>query len=193
MSAPPVTTLDAFHAAVLQRLASVYGERIATYAPYDPAQLLDPQQPLVTPALYLQIEGIEPHDTDTRKPQRGRCPLRLALALHLILSTQTQGDLQVALDVLASSLLVLLRAADPDPRLAAYPGERWGLGAAAAAPEQLAALPADWQPGLNGYDSRVVRWEQVLQLSADPVAVLGEPDPEPAPDPDEPEPEPEGE
>jgi hypothetical protein len=184
MSTPTLTlTLDDYYAGVLGTLQSTFGERIATYAPFDPATMLDPNAVLNTPALCLQIEAMEADDDTARKRVRGRCATRLAAAVHVILSTRT-ARLQVALDVLTSAVHVLIQQPDDDPRLAAHPGARWGLGAAVTPAERVAAQPAEWQPGLNGFDSRIVRFEQVVYLPDDPLACLAEPAPEPDPEPD---------
>jgi hypothetical protein len=185
MSSAQTTTLDAYHAALVGAVRATFGARFATVGPFDPAELLDLERPLNTPALYLQIEASDLEDPETRQPLRGRVAHTLAVALHVMLSTRTAGDLQVALDVLASAVANLVRASDPDSRLAGRPGNRWGLGTAAGAPTRIGIMPADWQSGLNGYDSRIVRFEQVCYLPEDPLACLAEPAPDPIPPGDE--------
>jgi hypothetical protein len=173
MSICVTTTIDALYAAILGTLRGTYGARIATYAPYDPLTLLDPEAALNTPALYLEIEeqgtdaGTEP------KALRERTATRLTFSLHAVLSIRTH-DIQIALDVLASSLLVLIRQPDADSRLGARPGARWGLGPAVTPAESVIVLQTDWQPGLNGFGARAVRWEQTIYLPDDPLACLNE-------------------
>lgn len=186
MSAPVTTTLDAYHAAVIETLRDTFGDRIQTYGPYDPTELLDNTRPLNTPALYLQLETTDLITLPDGMPLRAHVPARISPVIHVVLSTRTAGDLQVALDVLASAVAVLVSKAGADDRQAAAPGNRWGLGAAVTAPEGIAAIPAEWRPGANGYDSRAVRFEQTLYLPNDPIACLAEP----APAPVEPDPEP---
>ena len=180
---PATTTLDAYHAAVVESMRATFGARIATYGAYDPAELIDPTQPLNTPALYLQIEASDLDDPPDRQPLRGRVVSRQSAAVHVILSTRTDGDLQVALDVLASAVGVLICRPDTQSHAAAKAGNRWGLGDAVSSPERISTQPAGWKPGLNGYDSRVVRFEQVAYLPNDPIACLAEPPAEPDPDP----------
>jgi hypothetical protein len=191
MTGPTLTTtLDAWYAGVLGTCQDTFGARVQTYAPFDPATMLDPAAVLNTPALCLQVEAMEADEDTARKGVRDRAATRIAAAVHVILSTRTD-NLQVALDVLASAVHVLIRQPDADSRLGAHPGARWGLGPAATPAERVSAQPADWQPGLNGYDSRVIRFEQIVYLPDDPLACLAEPAPETDPDADpEPDPEP---
>jgi hypothetical protein len=172
--APPVvTTLDRLYGAILATLRATYGARFVTYAPYDPATLLDPATTLSTPALYLEIEEQGIDEATAHPAVRDRVSLRLAITAHVILSTRTT-NLQIALDVLACSVLILIRQPDTDSRLAGHPGTRWGLGAAVTPAARVAILQTEWQPGLNGYGARQVRWEQTVYLPDDPLACLGE-------------------
>jgi hypothetical protein len=183
MSAPlTTTTLDAVYQAIVQTLKTTYGERLATVGPFDPERLLDPDQPIATPAMVVAIEGLDADPDDARPPVRGRAATRLSCAIHILLSARTEG-LQTALDVLASSVHVLVRQPDADTRLSAHPGQRWGLGPAAHPPEMIVAMPSAWTPGQYGLDSRVVRWSQVVYLPDDPIACLAEPAPDPEPVP----------
>ncbi len=75
----------------------------------------------------------------------------------------------------------------PEPTTAKPPpGQPLGPRRRRHRPEGIAAIPAEWRPGANGYDSRAVRFEQTLYLPNDPIACLAEPAPEPV----EPDPEP---
>ena len=173
MTAPVTTTIDMLYDAILTTLRGTYAELFVTYAPYDPMTLLDATVQLAVPALYLEIEDQVTDDETARRALRQRTAIRLSISLWVILSIETV-DIQVALSVLASSLLVLLRQPDPDPRLGGHPGARWGLGAAVHPATRVTVLMTNWQPGLNGYGARQIRWEQDIYLPTDPLECLGE-------------------
>ncbi len=78
MSVPVTTTLDAYHAAVIETLRDTFGDRIQTYGPYDPTELLDNTRPLNTPALYLQLETTDLITLPDGMPLRAHVPARIS-------------------------------------------------------------------------------------------------------------------
>jgi hypothetical protein len=93
-------------------------------------------------------------------------------------------------DDLAAAIALILGHA-PAVRGASRPGQRWGLAGACDPASVISIQPADWAGGLQGFDSRVIRWEQLVYLPDDPAALLAEgpwappaPEPAPAPEPD---------
>jgi len=140
-----------------------FGTRIrqcGAYEPWDPVE--DAAEPvLLTPALLLELESIEPDDNDLNMP--GRIAMRCAWAVHAVLSLRTV-DLQIALPELAAAVIALVRKTGTDPLQPPLTGNRWGLGEALGAPEAVGARPAEFRPGLNGHDSWVITWEQVIYL-----------------------------
>ncbi len=53
-------------------------------------------------------------------------------------------------------------------------GQRWGLELAVEPAGDVSVLSADWERGVNGYDSRIIRYRQIVYLPADPIAALNE-------------------
>lgn len=157
MSAHPaeLTTLRALQAAILAAFAARYAGRVQTVAAYDPfAQDEDgadqPDQTrraLVTPALLLELSAIDPGPEDGTD----REPFRLTFTAHCVLSFLTR-DLQTELPEFAADVLACVR------------NNRWDLPRAVRVPESPSAQPGEFRPGLAGYDSWVVTWEQTAYL-----------------------------
>lgn len=158
----PTTTMRAAHEAILATARAAFGSAIRQYGAYEPlGSPAMPETELLTPALLLELEGFEQEDEDGARGD-SRVLVRCAWALHIWLSALTPS-LQVALPELASDLLILIRTRDHDLRRAQR-GNRWGLGPACGYPQRVEAMPAQFQPGLNGRDSWLVRWDQSLYL-----------------------------
>jgi hypothetical protein len=145
-------TLRELHAAILLDLDRHYSGRVETVAAYDPFPGTDEQdaQALNTPALLLELESIDPEPEDGTERQA----LRLTFAAHCILSFRTPA-VQMELRVFGSDVMNHLRY------------NRWGYPGAVSDPEAIAAQPGEFKPGLAGFDSFLVRWEQVVQLGED--------------------------
>ena len=145
-------TLRALHAAILADLTAAYHDRVATIALYDPFVMGADQDPqaLATPALLLELEAIDPEPEDGTERQ----PLRLIWVAHCILSLRT-ASVQMELRVFAADLMNHLRF------------RRWGYPGAVSDPQAISAQPGEFKPGLAGFDSYLVRWEQVVQLGQD--------------------------
>lgn len=146
MSAPgDLPTLRALHQGVLGTLAARYAERVQTIAAYDPFAADDDGAPrtLTTPALLLELAAIDPGPDDGTDRQ----PLRLSWTLHCVLSVLTE-EVQVELREFAADVLACVRH------------NRWGYPLAVRAPQALSAQPGEFRPGLAGYDSWAVTWEQ---------------------------------
>jgi len=164
----PTTTIPAAHEAILATARAAFGSTIRQYGAYEPlGSPASPETELLTPALLLELEGFEQDDEDGARGE-SRVLVRCAWALHLWLSTRTPA-VQVALPDLAANLLILIRTREHDLRRAQR-GNRWGLGPACGYPQRIAAMPAQLEPGLNGRDSWLIRWDQSLYL---PLTLTG--------------------
>lgn len=157
----PTTDMDAIHAAIIDALRAHFDYRVVQYGAYEEWDEVDGQAEtaILTPALLLQFES---EDYGLREDPAGRLVVRCSFALHCVLSVQTER-LQVTLRQFASEVAtaVMFPAASRNqPRR----GQRWGLGAAAEYPERVNAAAGDFSPGLNGRDSRIVRWDQEFYL-----------------------------
>lgn len=151
-------SLRALHAAILADLRYHYLDRVQTIAAYDPYPAHDDQdpKPLVTPALLLEIESIDPGEDDGTERQ----PLRLTFVAHCVLSFRT-ADQQLELREMAADVMAHCRY------------NRWGYPGAVRQPEAITAQPGEFQPGLAGFDSWMVRWEQVVHVGPDTWAGSG--------------------
>jgi hypothetical protein len=137
----PTTTIKALHAAIESSLRAHFNASVQQYGTY---------QPLDTDDVALHLPGC--------------VALRCALAVHVVLGVLTD-DLQVALRELAAAVITLVR--QTDTAAAARPplnGNHWGLGEAVGTPEAVSARPAEFRPGLNGFDAWIVTWEQIVYL-----------------------------
>lgn len=156
------TSMDAVHDAVIAALRAKFGDRVAHYGAYEPwAEGAEtPEGALLTPALLLEVEDFSIDDAEDPDPL-GRLAVRCSVAVHCLLSIQTQRLAQTLAQFAAvvASLVMPPLAADALQR-----GNDWGLGGAAGLPAAVSAQPAGFSPGLNGRDSWVVRWEQVFYL-----------------------------
>lgn len=159
MSEPAdVTTLGEVHAGILAAFAARYAGRVQTVAAYDPFAPQDEaaeppgqeRRALTTPALLLELSAIDPGPDDGTDRQ----PLRLTWTAHCVLSFLTHG-LQTELREFAGDVLACVRH------------NRWGFARALRAPQALSAQPGEFRPGLAGYDSWVVTWEQDAYLGPD--------------------------
>jgi len=162
MSAQPTTDMRALHAAIEETLRTRFGAGTFYFYQHDPLGPYDETE-IQTPALLLELEGFEQDDTEQNNRARERVPVRCTLALHAVLSINTER-LQLELRELAADLLITIRARE-HALTRSTRGNRWGLGPAADFPERVEAMPAEFTPGLNGRDSWVVRWEQVFYFS----------------------------
>lgn len=144
-------TLGELREAILASLREQYLGRVETVASNDPHADVRGQErrPLVTPALLLHLEAIEPGQEDGTD----RVPLRLILALHCVLSTRT-AQVGVQIHEFAADVLAYVRH-----QVWGYPGE-------VSQPEALAAQESEFVPGVMGFESWLVRWEQPVFLGA---------------------------
>lgn len=148
-------TLRALHDGILAAFAARYTGRVPTIAAYDPfaapadgaEQPGSTPRPLVTPALLLELTAIDPGPEDGTDRQ----PLRLSFTAHCVLSFLTP-DQQIELREFAADALSCVRH------------NRWGHPRAVRAPQALSAQPGEFRPGLAGYDSWAVTWEQDAYL-----------------------------
>lgn len=159
----PTTTVRAAHQAIEAGLRAHFGSAILQYGPYQPWDSVDdePETELLTPALLLELESIDPDDAALHQP--GRIAIRCAWAVHAVLSIRTE-DLQIALPELAAAVMTLVRKNETDPARPPLTANRWGLAEAVGPPEALSARPGEFTPGLNGRDAWIIAWEQTLYL-----------------------------
>lgn len=147
MTGEVLDNLRQLHEAILADLREHYLDRVQTIAAYDPFP--DPEdqdrQPLVTPALLIEIDAINPGADDGTDRQ----PLLLNIAVHAVLSFRT-ADVQLELREFAADVLAHARH------------NRWGLYGAVQEPAALSAQPGEFRPGLSGFDSWRVAWEQTV-------------------------------
>jgi len=159
------TTLRAVHSAIVAAARAWFGDAVQQYGAYEPwgagGENPDADAEIKTPALLLELESIEPDDTDAHGP--GLIAVRCAWAFHAILSQRTD-DLQIALPEFAAAAIALIRRAESLPYGPPLNGNRWGLGEAVGVPEAVSARPGPFTPGLNGRDSWLITWEQVVYL-----------------------------
>jgi hypothetical protein len=160
----PTTTIKALHAAIESSLRAHFNASVQQYGTYQPWDTDSdaPDSELRTPALLVELEAMDPDDVALHLP--GCVALRCALAVHVVLGVLTD-DLQVALRELAAAVITLVR--QTDTAAAARPplnGNHWGLGEAVGTPEAVSARPAEFRPGLNGFDAWIVTWEQIVYL-----------------------------
>lgn len=168
-----LTTFDAYVHAILATLESTYGTRIVEYRPYDLSAILSEPPAIKTPSIYLQIEWQSSDAQIASKVTMGRMATRVSCAIHLMMSTKTP-QLQIAIEVFANSILSLLFQPDPDYRGGRVIGQRWGLGLGVDPVEGATVQAGDWQPGLNGFDSRIVSFNQTIYTPANPLMGLNE-------------------
>lgn len=158
MSADDLPNLRALHDGILAAFAARYAGRVQTVASYEPfAPPADgAEQPgaapraLITPALLLELTAIDPGPDDGTDRQ----PLRLSFAAHCVLSFLTPEQ-QTELREFAADVLACVRH------------NRWGHPLSVRAPQALSAQPGEFRPGLAGYDSWAVTWEQDAYLGPD--------------------------
>lgn len=141
--------LRQLHDAMVAVLSAAYRDKVNTVAAYDPFPDLDDQerQPLTTPAILLELQSIGEGEADGTDRQA----LRLDLTAHCILSLRTE-QVQLELREMATDVLNRIRH------------ERWGLAGAVQQPTALAAQAGEFAPGLAGYDSWQVTWEQTIYV-----------------------------
>lgn len=141
--------LTDYHDAVIADLSDHYAGRVETVEPYDPFP--DPAdqtpRPVITPALLLEIDGLDPGEDDGT----GRTPIRLSCVLHCLLSARTPR-MQEELRSFAADVIGHVR------------WNRWGVPGAIGAPEALSAGPGGFDAEVYGYDSFAVRWEQPVYV-----------------------------
>lgn len=149
MSGEVLDNLRQLHEAILADLREHYLDRVQTIEAYDPFPDADGQEraPLVTPALLIELDGIDPGEDDGTD----RHPLRLSFVAHCVLSFRT-AQMQLELREFASDVLQHVRH------------NRWGLYGAVQEPSALSAQAGEFQPGLQGFDSWQARWEQVVYV-----------------------------
>lgn len=148
-----LVTLRDLHDAMLAALQEAYpAPLVATVTAYDPvvAPVTQEAQPLTAPALLLHLLAIDPGAEDGTD----RDAARLTWALHCVLSART-ADLALEVREFAADVRRFIRY------------QQWGYPSAVGVPEALAAQEADFAPGLAGYDSWVVTWEQSVYLGED--------------------------
>lgn len=154
------TTIDTLHAAIIADLTRAFGEQcaqIGAYAPWDDLTGTEPEE-LVAPALLLELESF---DVDESPDPADRCPVLCTLAIHCVLSQQTER-LPQALAQWAATVARRVRFPEqPDRRKG---GNTWGLAPAVETPTRVNGQPGEFRPGLNGRDGWIVRWEQVVYL-----------------------------
>lgn len=163
MLPPETTSMQALHDGVVDALRDHFGNRIRQYGAYEPWDDVadQPEDDIKTPALLFAVDGISPDDDGIFSP--GRVGIRCELTVHAVLSIQTE-NLQAKLPELAAAVIALVRRTESAPGVPPLNGNRWGLGEAADTPESVSARPDEFRPGLNGRDSWVVTWEQVIYL-----------------------------
>lgn len=156
-------SLREYLAAIERSLRAHFGDRIRQYGIYEPwDEDEDEAEPkLKTPALLIQVEGIEPDLAEDHA--EGAIGIQLSMCVHALLSLRTPR-LQIALPELAAGVITLI--AKQEARVLRPPsnGNRWGLEGAVGLPEMIRAEPADFSPGLHGHDGWAVRFEQTLYL-----------------------------
>jgi hypothetical protein len=162
-AARPTTTLSAVHDAIIDALQARFGARVRQFGAYEPwdydTESADPD--LRTPALLIELESIGPDGDDIHTP--GRVALRCNWAIHAALSIRTE-KLQTELREFAAAVVTTLRRSDPSAPLTPTNGNRWGLGKAVGAPEGVSAQPGEFRPGLNGRDSWLITWDQIVYV-----------------------------
>jgi hypothetical protein len=143
--------LRQLHDAMVADLSAHYLGRVPTICAYDPFPARDDQtpQPVVTPAILLELESIAPGEDDGTDRQA----LLLTFSAHCVLSQRTEA-MQLELREFAADLLSHLRH------------QRWGLAGALQEPTALAAAAGEFSPGLEGFDSWRATWEQTVYVGA---------------------------
>lgn len=152
MSADVLESLRELHDAIVADLADHYQDRVLTVAAYDPVPDAEGQErvPVVTPAILLELEAIDHGEDDGTDRQ----PLRLTWVAHCVLSFRT-AQLQIELREFATSVLARVRH------------NRWGFYGAVQEPTALSAQPAEFRPGLDGFEVWIARWEQLVYVGPD--------------------------
>lgn len=164
------TTIEALFGAIVSALSETFSDRVATIGAYEPwaDSSGDESEPIKTPVLLLELESLDQDEDIAPRQTKGRTAIRCSWAVHAILSLSTER-LQQALPELAASIMALVRKHETYSYVTQR-GNRWGLEIACDYPSSISAQPAAFTPGLNGRDSWVVRWEQVVYLSDDPLS-----------------------
>jgi hypothetical protein len=152
MTTEVLENLRQLHDAMLDDLREHYLDRVQTIEAYDPCPAADDQerQPLTTPAILLELESIDPGDEDGTE----RHALRLTWAAHCVLSFRT-AQVQLELREFVADLLWHVTY------------NRWGLSGAVREPQALSSQPGEFVPGIAGYDTWIVRWEQIVFVGPD--------------------------
>ena len=157
------TTIRVAHAAIVDALRAHFWATVRQYGAYQPWDPIEdtPETEILTPALLLELESIDPDDDEMHMP--GRVGMRCAWSVHVMLSTRTE-ELQIALPELAAAVVALVRKQETEPLHPPLNGNHWCLGEAVDGPDAVTARPAGFHPGLHGHDSWVVTWEQAIHL-----------------------------
>jgi len=160
MTIAVLENLRQLHDAMLVDLRAHYLGRVQTIEAFDPFPDIEGQDrlPLVTPALLLEIDSIDPGVEDGTERQA----LNLSFLVHCVLSFRTE-QIQLELREFAADLLNHVRY------------NRWGFPAAVEIPTALGAQPAEFVPGLMGFDTWIARWEQVVFIGSDSWSAAGIP------------------
>ncbi len=147
-----VDNLRQIHDAIIDDLTERYRDRVYTIMSYDMWPDDDGQdpQPIITPAIILELDAIDPGDDDGTDRQS----LMLTWSAHCIISIRTQ-DMQIELREFAADVLSHVRH------------NRWGLGSAVSPPEDLVAIPDEFIPENAGYESWIAQWRQQSYVGSD--------------------------
>lgn len=153
------TTISDYQRAIVATLRTWFGGRIAQVGAYQPLTVLGvAESGIETPALLVALAEIPYDDAVAQTP--GRVALTAVVEIHALVGLTTP-DLQLALTDLAAELLTVVRVAESG---ADRRGNRWGLGEAVGWPTAPRAIPAGFEPGVAGYDSWLVSFEQLVYV-----------------------------
>lgn len=136
-------SLNTIHTQIVETLRIAMGNKLETVSAYVP----DQERLIDTPALMVELETIE--DGDDRGDER--IPMVCRFAAHCILSRLTP-NVDLAIRDFAAQVLAIVRH------------NRWGIDTDVCHPKQLEALPGQFKPGADGYESWVVTWDQTFYL-----------------------------
>ncbi len=162
----PTATPTAFFTAILTALrAYSWPSPIAEIGFREPmSDSIAPPIPIRTPALLLTadiISGLEDGDEtlDQALCMPGRAARDIQCSIFCMLSTSTHQLPMQSIELSQSvfGLIESLETASAPRR-----GHQWGLGEAVEMPREIRDAPADL--GLNGIETRIVSWNQVLYV-----------------------------
>jgi hypothetical protein len=148
-------TIGEYHDALIAHLAEQFSGRVNTVAAYNPFDLdvdeeyagTQVRKPIATPAILIEVETIREGEEDGTD----RTPLMLDMVAHCILSARTER-MQLALREMASAVIRAIR------------WHHFSLGESVYRSQNLTASPGQFTPGVNGFDSWRVSWEQMVFL-----------------------------